>query len=69
MSENKKRIKKQASGPCETCACLVYDDDFEDYVCIADMDEDEMFRFLSSSNGSCPFYRLLDDYGMVAHQN
>ena len=33
------------------------------------LDEDEMVRFLTSSNYQCPYYRLYDEYGIVKKQN
>lgn len=30
---------------CDTCAYNAWDDDEEDYVCQADMDEDDYYRF------------------------
>lgn len=60
--------KKAAATNCETCVNYVYDDDCGCYVCMAELDEDEMCRFLSGSNYSCPYYRLDDEYGVVKHQ-
>lgn len=36
---------------CETCVFYLYDEDYDDYVCDMDLDEDEMSRFLSSDTG------------------
>ena len=47
---------------CETCVFYLYDEDYDDYVCDMDLDEDEMSRFLSSDTGDCPFWRPGDDY-------
>ena len=43
---------------CDTCRNYVYDEDYEYYVCEMDLDEDEMYRFLTSSVQSCPYYQL-----------
>ena len=32
---------------CDTCANLVYDEEYEEYVCDVNMDEDDLARFLS----------------------
>lgn len=39
---------------CESCVFYQYDENYDDYVCDMDLDEDEMVRFLSSQTGSCP---------------
>ena len=54
---------------CETCVNYVYDDDCDCYVCMVDLDEDEMCRFLEGTNCACPYYRLDDEYGVVRKQN
>ena len=54
---------------CEMCANYCYDEDFEEYYCDIDLDEDEYMRFLSSSEKMCPYYRNGDEYEVVKHQN
>lgn len=54
---------------CETCTNYYYDDELEEYCCDINLDEDEMVRFLTSSNYQCPYYRLYDEYGIVKKQN
>ena len=54
---------------CEMCTNYVYDEDYDCYVCMINLDEDEMCRFLSRTNYSCPYFRLDDEYGVVRHQN
>ena len=46
-----------------------YDEEFDEYCCDINLDEDEMMRFLSSSNYACPYFRLDDEYGVVKKQN
>ncbi len=53
---------------CDFCANYVYDDEEEDYYCDVNLDEDEMYRFLSSSYKECPYYRPGDEYLVVRHQ-
>ncbi len=60
---------KNKSTSCETCSNYNYDDDFECYCCDVNLDEDELMRFMSGSNYSCPYYRLDDDYAIVRKQN
>lgn len=50
---------------CDDCA--YYDPD--ENVCGINFDEDEMSRFLSSSDYSCPYYKFYDEYKMVEKQN
>ena len=42
---------------CETCVWYVYDEEYDDYLCDMDLDEDELARFLSSDTRSCPYWR------------
>ena len=49
-------------GGCESCAFYAYDEEYEYYVCEADLDEDEMSAFLRGSDFSCPFYQPGDEY-------
>lgn len=41
---------------CEDCMFYTYDEEFDDYTCEQDLDEDEMVRFLSHEFTACPFY-------------
>lgn len=60
--------KNRQSMGCETCTFYVYDQEYEYYVCEADLDEDEMSAFLRGSDFSCPFYQLDDEYRVVRKQ-
>lgn len=53
---------------CDTCANYGYDEDYECYICMVDLDEDEMSRFLSGTNETCAYYSLYDEYKIVRHQ-
>ena len=53
---------------CDTCSNYQYDEDYEYYVCMVDLDEDEMSRFLSGGNFECSFYQQEDEYGIVRKQ-
>ena len=66
MAENKKKSSVQSQ--CEMCAYYDYDEEWEEYVCIMNMDEDEMARFYQSRS-SCPYFRFYDEYKMVQKQN
>ena len=54
--------------PCDECAYFVYDEDYEEYCCSADIDEDDYARLLGSPRAACPYYRNGDEYAVVRHQ-
>ena len=45
-----------------------YDPETDTNCCEADLDEDEMERFLRAANDACPFYRLRDEYRTARRQ-
>lgn len=47
----------------------VYDDEYEDYMCLINLDEDEYARFVSGAGKECPYFRFGDDYTIVRKQN
>ena len=53
---------------CETCVYYVYDEDYEEYLCEADMDEDDFGRMMEFGSSSCRCYRDADEYRVVRHQ-
>ncbi|MCR4922920.1 MAG: DUF6472 family protein [Lachnospiraceae bacterium] len=53
---------------CEECSYFVYDEEYEEYYCEADMDEDDYGRLISQERASCPFFRDGDEYKVVRHQ-
>ena len=53
---------------CETCAYYVYDEDLEEYLCEADMDQDDYQRLQYSGFKGCRFWRNGDEYAVVRHQ-
>lgn len=53
---------------CDTCGYLTYDEEADEYVCSVDLDEDDYYRFISSGQRECPFYRSGDEYAVVRHQ-
>ena len=59
---------RKAAGNCDNCVNYVFDEDCQYYVCEANLDEDDMGRFLSGHPFECPFYRTDDEYGVVRHQ-
>ena len=57
-----------ASTNCDMCVNYVYDEDYECYCCLVNLDEDEMYRFLSGSCNECPYFSADDEYAVVRHQ-
>ncbi len=53
---------------CDCCMNYEYDDEFDCYVCLIDLDEDEMRHFISGSFKSCPYFRPGDEYTIVRKQ-
>jgi len=46
----------------------MYDEDFDEYVCDMDMDEDDYVRLVESKFKGCPYYKDGDEYKVVKHQ-
>lgn len=53
---------------CDTCSNYQYDEDNDYYVCMVDLDEDDMSRFLRGGSFNCPFYQLDNEYQIVRKQ-
>ena len=53
---------------CETCWYYDYDEEYDEYYCIQDFDEDEVYRIATDSSGHCPYYRQGDDYTLARRQ-
>ena len=52
---------------CEFCAFYVYDD--EGYAeCEVNLDEDEIAKFYSDAEYSCPYFQMDDEYKIVRKQ-
>lgn len=54
---------------CEYCAYYSYDEYEGQYVCDRDLDEDELYRFMTGQSRGCPHFRDGDEYSLVRHQN
>ena len=53
---------------CDDCAYYDYDEEQDCYVCIADLDEDELYAFLQGGNNVCRYYNPYDEYKIVEKQ-
>ena len=53
---------------CDTCWYYDYDEEFDEYYCMMNLDEDEVYRFFTSGRSHCPYYRQGDDYTLARRQ-
>lgn len=53
---------------CETCWNYDYDEEFDSYYCLMDLDEDEVYQLLTSRKPHCPYYRQGDEYYLARRQ-
>lgn len=58
-----------ANSNCEMCSNYCFDEDYDGYVCLVNMDEDDYMRYVMSAGSKCPFFRLDDEYAIVRKQN
>ncbi len=58
-----------AKTNCETCSHYVYDEEYDEYICMINLDEDDYARLMSGMDYSCPYYDLYDEYKVVRRQN
>lgn len=56
------------STQCESCWYYDYDEEFDEFYCMMDLDEDEVYRIITSPSGQCPYYRQGDDYTLARRQ-
>ncbi len=61
-------MKKRATN-CENCSNYLFDDESGSYFCDRDLDEDEMYKFLTLSSFNCPYFDFYDEYKIVRKQN
>lgn len=53
---------------CDSCWYWDYDEEYDEYYCMMDLDEDEFYRFLVCKDSKCPYYRQGDDYTLARRQ-
>ena len=46
------------STECDTCWYYDYDEEYDEYYCMMDLDEDEVYRIMNSRSQHCPSSRL-----------
>jgi len=59
---------EKVNGSCETCVFYDYDDEYDCYECMVNLDQDELSNFLTGNTKACPFYRFYDEYKSVNKQ-
>ena len=57
-----------AEDKCERCVHLEYDEEYEQYYCNIDLDEDEMSKFIQGTYHDCPYFDGDDEYKIVRKQ-
>ncbi|MBO5504357.1 MAG: hypothetical protein J5969_07770 [Lachnospiraceae bacterium] len=60
-----------SGNECETCAYFAYDEEYEEYYCSVDVDEDDYARMMQEEMGHrnrCPYWVNGDEYAVVRHQ-
>ncbi len=55
---------------CDSCNNYVWDEEDEEYYCVADIDEDDYARLMEDGHHrtQCPFWQSNDEYAVVRHQ-
>lgn len=53
---------------CDECVNYVYDEEGGYYTCMVNLDEDEMYRFITKTNYNCPYYERDDEYLIAKKQ-
>ena len=68
MEKIKTDLKKKKTN-CECCQYYAYDDDNGSFICMRELDEDEMESFVNERNRECPYFNFFDEYKLVQKQN
>ncbi len=53
---------------CDYCNNYIYDETDDYYYCDVNLDEDEMYRFLTGSFQNCSYFQMEDEYKIVRKQ-
>ena len=54
---------------CDNCVYYDFDDELDYYICMMNLDQDEMEQFVNYSFDNCPYFKLYDEYKTVKKQN
>ncbi len=55
-----------AGNQCDFCKNYIFDEEYDGYICLVAMDEDDVYRIRSRQG--CPYYQSDDDYLIVRKQ-
>ena len=58
----------EGAEPWTAFELIDYDEEYDEYYCMMDLDEDEVYRILTSRSQQCPYYRQGDDYTLSRRQ-
>lgn len=54
---------------CDYCVNNAYNEEYECYECVINLDEDELYRYMQGQFRHCPYFRMGDEYKIVQKQN
>lgn len=57
-----------AADNCEMCGYLEYNEELEYYECTMNLDEDEMYNFITGNSRECLYFQYRDEYRVVRKQ-
>ena len=57
-----------SNNSCDYCSNYEYDEELEYYVCMVNLDKDEMLRFITDTHYDCPYFQMDDEYKIVRKQ-
>jgi hypothetical protein len=55
-------------GSCDQCMYYEYDEEFDEYGCVMELDEDDAYHVLTRGASQCPYFKAGDEYQVVKHQ-
>ena len=47
---------------CEFCSNYVYDEEYEEYGCVVNMDEDDLAMLMQFKRATCPYFSYGEEY-------
>ncbi len=56
------------SSNCEYCVNYADDPETGGKMCVIDLDEDDLYRFMTYNTRDCPYFRMGDEYTIVHKQ-
>ena len=63
------RMEIYMNTMCESCLNYEFDEEYGDYYCIVNMDEDDYGKIGYFAQKGCPYYHPGDEYTIVRKQN